>query len=326
MAVRQPSMKELRLKVKAVSVGTGEVARAICECGFTLSERGITTLIVSCARNHQWERAVEVFQAMSCPALAARVKPNFYIYSALISVCCAGGAFQQALDKLGEMRATAKLDPKLKPDVQLYRILMGSFHAAGRHADVLQLFDMLLEDSVEGYSSQVLLWVLEDAAKGEDWEKAFLVLDKLNELKMDVPQRVYTKLLATCAKRREFEIAIELFLGMQMAGIVPDSFSCHNMIAAAASAEPDGRLCVELLQSMHETKIPVLPCTYEYVFDSRGGGFRGNTLEPLEPQHQDYLQGALKGARGSLCDRKNAQSEYPTNKGWYPACGRIVPC
>lgn len=289
-------MRALRCRLKTAGIGTGQIRALIESSTFDLTERGFTMLIVSCRRSCKWKKALEIFATMTGAKIRGRgVRPNFYTYSSLISVCCAAGACREALTLLEEMRKLAEADAEFKPDNEVYRALVNACHEVRRHTDIMHLYNIMQKDQVANIAPETYLVVLQAAAETGCWTKGFQVLDMLNQHKIDVPNKVYNALLSTCAEKGAVQIAVEVFIGMQMAGVSPDPTGCDHMISAAVAAR-DTHMCCELISSMESAEIAVVPNTYNRVL--------GLLLE-------NGSQKAAEDGAAGLMDGKMEQSACP---------------
>lgn len=288
-------MKGLRIALKGVEPGSGEIARTIESCNFDLTERGFTMLIIACRRCSRWRKAMEIFTAMKGDKMRARgVRPNFYTYSSLISVCCRAGACDQALGCYRELRREAIKEMELMPDAAVYSKLIRACHRFNRPSDVVDLYYAMKADCGIKAWKKCLMCVLEGLAQMTVWEEVFKVLSMMMKMGIDVPIGTYSNLLAYSADQKAAETGVEVFLAMQMAGVCVDSALCHSMVLVAVSAG-DPAMCLDLLKSMVNAGRTVSCGTYR-------------CIEQLLSQH------TLQGAKIELRELKkmygyNAASE-----------------
>lgn len=258
-------MRGLRRSLKHIDPGNGSVARAIESSTFDLSERGFTMLIVSCRRCNRWRTAMEIFTVMKGDSMREKgVRPNFYTYSSLISVCCSAGACNQAVALYREMKSEAVKDPSLMPDATVYDILIAACHREHRALDVVDLYDDMLEDCPDVINTKSILCAVEAFGDAKLWDRAFDMLDMLMEHDIQAPSTTYIHLLSSCAAQEDVKTAVEVFLSMQMTGICPDPITCHHMVRAAAAAE-DHKTCLELVRSMGHEGVPISLPTFNCV-------------------------------------------------------------
>lgn len=256
------NMNALRRALKTADVSKGEIAWAIENSDFNLTERGFTMLIASCKRCRLWKKASEIFNVMKGETIRKRgIEPNFYTYTSLISVLCVSGACPQAMKMLMEMRVAAKNNPKLRPDSEVYHVLVEACARANRRADVCRLHDMMVQDGVSRTSIPTLLSILEASSEMGCWGSALRILDELHSLQVDLSWRVYSGVLMSCAKKGAVGPAIEVFLGMQMAGTSPNQTTFHHVLQAAIAAR-DAYTSFELLNCMQDECITIRPTVY----------------------------------------------------------------
>lgn len=258
-------IKELRKAIMLAEPGSGRVVREIEACRFELSERGFTMLIIACKRYGSWRVALEILEAMKGERMAEKgVRPNFFTYSSLISVCCASAACDQALQLYGEMVELSQSDPELKPDETIYNPLIVACHKYHRPADATELYETMLPEYGDKVCKKTLVSVLECYGSVAKWRDAFDTLDVLVAAGETIPVETYVNLLSSCADQKAAATGVEVFLGMQMAGVCPNSTACHHMaLVAAAGKVPE--MCLELVRSMREAGITVSSSTYNCV-------------------------------------------------------------
>lgn len=258
-------IKELRKRLMLAEPGSGGVVKMIETCKCELSERGFTMLIIACKRYGNWRIALDILEAMKGEKMATKgIRPNFFTYSSLVSVCCASGACEQALQMYREMLVLAETDPALKPDDTVYNPLIVACHRYHRPADATILYETMLEEYREKVCKKSLVCVLECYGAIAKWREAFETLDVLVGSGVMVPVETYINLLSSCADQKAAGTGVEVFLGMQMAGVCPNSTACHNMALVAAAAEAP-EMCLELLESMQESGVTASSSTYNCI-------------------------------------------------------------
>lgn len=258
-------MSGLRRMLKSIDPASGDICRTIESAAFTLSERGFTMLIVSCRRCNRWEKAMEIFRAMKGDVLRSKgIRPNFYTYTSLISVCSAAGACSQGLQVLEEMRLAAESNPDIVPDVQVYETLIVACHLQHKSQDVVKLYGMMKTEWSQEVSREALICVMEAFGDIGKWDQAFELLEVMAGMSQEVLLSTYTRLLCFCVNQGTLDTAVEIFLAMQMWGVHPDPIICHYMIQAAASV-PNIQMCLELTKSMREAGLEVTHSTSSYL-------------------------------------------------------------
>lgn len=263
--VAAEDIKELRKALMLADPGSGKVIKEIEACKFELAERGFTMLIIACKRYGNWRVALEILEAMKGEKMAEQgVRPNFFTYSSLISVCCASGACDQALQLYREMMDLAENDSKLKPDETVYNPMIVACHRYHRPADAAALYETVPEEYRVKVCKKSLVCVLECYGAIAKWSKAFETLDVLVRSGVIVPVETYISLLSSCADQKAAGTGVEVFLGMQMAGVCPNSTACHHMALVAAAAEAP-EMCLELVRSMQEAGVTASSSTYNCI-------------------------------------------------------------
>lgn len=269
----------LRRMVKKALPGSGRVASAIRTAQFQITERGVTVLIVTCRKRREWRKAVEIFNAVPLtgsneqgghPALV----PNFYTYSAVISVCSKSGALDTAMGLFREMQAAADRDAKLQPDASIYRLIIASARNYGEYALAV---DMYKEGICVGLDLD--LWTLECAVmscmKLGEWRTALDILEKIpralereeqkqaevdgemerQEAGMCVREQ-YALILNSCRVSGDVDLAVETMLMMQMMGEQLSPLMCDSVMMAAEVAR-DTATGLSLLHEMIEHQIEI---------------------------------------------------------------------
>lgn len=267
----------LRRMVKKALPGSGRVASVIKSAQFRITERGITVLIVTCRKRREWRKAVEIFNAVPLtgsseegghPALV----PNFYTYSAVISVCSKSGALETAMGLFREMQWMAEEDVRLKPDASIYRLIIASARNYGEYGLAV---DMYHEGVCAGLDFD--LWTLECALVScvelREWRTMLDVVGEMPRVmdregenaeegeEMDEQGAVcvreqYLLILESCRVSGDVDLAVETMLTMQMMGEELDSHVCESVMKAVEVAG-DNAAGLGLLHEMMEHHIEI---------------------------------------------------------------------
>lgn len=243
--------------IKDAHVGTGEVRQVIESASFKVCSRDITRLITSCKSLKQWEKAIEILdvtkQGHGTPTNVSR--PNFFTYSAAISVCCKTGRLMEADQLLEEMKVAAGYDPSLSPDRVVYRMLVSCCAKADRAERVLGLYKEMERLGVDA-DEQTMQHVLTAQINVKELGAASVMIDRMHEGGKEISSKQYVHFIAACSEVGNLEMAIELFLIIQMQGVEPCQHICHYLMEAIeAACLPT--MGVQLLQEMLEAGIPV---------------------------------------------------------------------
>lgn len=223
---------------------------------------------------------MEIFNAMKLTSLS----PNFYTYSAVISVCSKSGAIPTALKIFSEMKVTCQKDKSMAPDGSIYRLLISAARNSGNHELVLELFNeaeglgLVLDECTLmcalSASMQLKLWskvaeilnllqyvwVQEDGIKNRTstkWESGKDKEKRKSEGQAFERRDCYLRIIDGCAENGDSKLAVEIMLTMQMVGEQIDEPALSGVMkAAAAAGDADTGLSVLHQMLVHGFEIP----------------------------------------------------------------------
>lgn len=253
----------LRKAVREAEIGTGSVRKAIQSAKFFITGRNFTGLIRTFRNSKEWEKALEIFETMRVCDLSVGEPPNFYTFSATISVCSKSGQLEEALWLLKEMKDSALEDPSLMPDAAVYRLIILCCIKKGRCDDAV---DMLCEMSQEGINADedTLENIVMALVRVESWKLAIWVLNGLHACGAVLSVEHYGDFIEFAVKAGSIEVATEVFLTMQMLDVKPDQRCCDNIVHATIATE-DLDTAIQLLEDMRECEIPISNGAYACV-------------------------------------------------------------
>lgn len=140
--------------------------------------------------------------------------------SALISACATAGKWQEALDVFNSMKQAAINDPDCSPNTITYSSLISACAAGSRLDKALQVYDEMQEARLQPdhitYSTLISAY-----EKAGDFAEALALLDKLHETGGAAPADTYVKIMQYLAGKQLWNRALEVFLELQVAGILP---------------------------------------------------------------------------------------------------------
>lgn len=230
-------MAALRSFLKSAQAGTGEIQKAIEASTFDIGERGFTMLIATCGRSGRWKKALDVFDAMCGESMFSKgIRPNAFSYSATISVCCGAKACGKALEVYGKMKAVAREDSTLSPTSFVFEALIPECHRSGRYDKAAELYEEMLSMGMPP-SSPTLLCVVEAYLGRKNLKLAAEAIDRVHSMGKALPKKCYRDFIRGCAEQRDCEMAVEMFLSMQMAGVPVDSPTCHWVMRVAEETD-----------------------------------------------------------------------------------------
>lgn len=217
LSKRAWDMDTLKRSICSAQTGTGEVRQIIETCTFKPREQAFTTLINMCGQLRDWQKAVEVFDAMQC---VRGVKANTYTYSALIAACSSAGEWVHALDFFEQMKEAAKSDSSCAPNEVTYSSLITACERGGQFDKALAIYDEMLANNISAdhitYSS-----VLSACEKSRNWPRAEMLLMEMHSRGLTGNAVIYSELLLHYAEQGDWSKALSMCLSMQSAGQDP---------------------------------------------------------------------------------------------------------
>lgn len=254
----------LKSKVKRTVWGCGSIAHLITSSTYAVTVRDFTLLIMGCKKQCEWLKALEIFDVLRKVG-AGQLKlhspsatppaPNFYSYSAVVSVCCKTGALPAALNLLCLMKEESQKDKSLAPDKTTYRQLITAAKRWRNMELVLVLFGESKERGLQ-LDQQCLRCCLEADIELGRWGHALDVMDEVLRTSSSedaVPGKelhaVFEEIVSGCARSGEVDLAVEALLTMQVLELEPGEKVLNAVMMAAERAE-DVQLAEELYQEL----------------------------------------------------------------------------
>lgn len=254
----------LKSKIKRTEWGTGRVAQIITSSSYPVTVRDFTLLIMGCKKQCEWLKALEIFDVLRRVG-AGELKllgraaehapaPNFYSYSAVVSVCCKTGALPAALSLLCLMKQEAQKDESLAPDETTYRQLITAAKRWRNMELVLVLFEEAKLRGLE-VDQHCLRCCLEASMGLGRWSQALDIVDKLvhcgseEGLSGEELQSQFLDIVRGCGDSGEMNLIVEVLLTMQVLGLEPGVEVLTAVMLAAERAE-DVKFGMELYQEL----------------------------------------------------------------------------
>lgn len=215
--------------------------------------------------------------------LEVGARPNFFTFSATISVCSKSRRLSETLWLFNEMKAAAETDSSCRPDGVVYRLVIMCCHQESKLNEIVQLYLEMTKEGIET-DDQTLQHVLSSCMEDKAWKVAIDVLDKLHSRDITLSTGQYASLISLCVAEGDMDSAIEVFLMMQMMEVKPDASCCHS---AMSSIKWLGDPCVgiQLLQDMNYCDIAILPETYACILktcmDARSSDTLSRVIEMM---------------------------------------------
>lgn len=251
-------LTQLTKAVKAAATGTGAVARIMDSASFKLCPRGLTRVIMGCRNSRQWAKAMEILQ-LARDGTAGLPKPNFFAFSAAISVCCRSRRVSETIFLLREMSRSAAQDPSLAPDSVVYRLVVSCCVKEGDHVKALEVFGEMSEGGIMA-DDQTLVLVLKALTATKQWERAVEVMDGVHGRGRVLSIQQYNQIIGACIMDGDVDNAIEVFLMMQMVGVDVDTYTCDHIMTGMHVAQCP-HMALDFLDSMQKCGQTVLPRT-----------------------------------------------------------------
>ncbi|EFN59867.1 hypothetical protein CHLNCDRAFT_133694 [Chlorella variabilis] len=180
--------------------------------------------------------------------------PNTFSYSALISALARAGRWQEAERYFQELAAKAQRHPDMQPNTVTYAALISAYEKGGQLDRALAAFERQLAADVAPdlitYSS--LITACERAGS---LGQASCLLDQLHGSGLVGNHQLYHGLLSACQVAGRWELAVEVFLGMQCATMRPTAHTVGLLLGTLCEAGQAGHaLCLlcEALRGRYE--------------------------------------------------------------------------
>lgn len=215
-AKRAPwNMDALKAAILFARPGTGQIKLIVDSCSFRPREPGFTSLINFCGRLTDWQKAVDIFEAMTS---IEGIRPNKFTYSALISACSGSGEWEKAIEVFEEMKLAAKSDPGCKPNAVTYSALITACERSGHFEQALKIFDEMEDYDVK--ADQVTYTAaISSCLRSDRIELGEKLIYRMHEDGYVSPPNIYCDLFAKYRQDGNWQNALDLFLAIQMVGI-----------------------------------------------------------------------------------------------------------
>ena len=133
------------------------------------------------------------------------------------------------------MKQAATDDPDCRPNTITYSSLISACAAGSRLDKALQVYDEMQEAGLQPdhitYSTLISAY-----EKAGDFAEALALLDKLHETGGAASADTYTKIMQYLAGKQLWNRALEVFLELQVAGILPFHFSLPHARVSSCPA------------------------------------------------------------------------------------------
>lgn len=259
----------IRHAVKMATAGTGEVGEIIKSAECAVPPKEFTKMIRTCRDTQDWQKALDILDVARSEDSEEGSPLNFFTLSATISVCCKSGRVSEALSLLEEMKVRGEKDAAYRPTSAVYRLVIMSCVKGGQLGKSMSIFEEMLQRGVHP-DDDTLVHVLSAMIEEQQWEMGVRTMDRVHGRGTAFTVEQYNYFISSCAVEGNLDTVTEVLIMMQMAGVEPNSLTCHHVIL---SAEKSGRTPtgVEFLHNVHavgiEVHVMTLVCLLEALLD-----------------------------------------------------------
>ena len=138
-------MSSLKQAISAAVAGTGQVREIIQSCVFSPREQAFTSLIKLCGNSGEWQKAIEIFEAMH---FLGNVRPNTYTYSALIAACSTSRQWFKAIEVYELMKLMSLTDSQCHPNKVTFCAIISACEKGGYYDKALEVFQEMIHVGV----------------------------------------------------------------------------------------------------------------------------------------------------------------------------------
>eukprot|EP00210_Caulerpa_lentillifera_P000923 g893.t1 len=223
------TLKSMIFKAKA---GSGEIAEALKACTFVPRAQAFTTLINLCGRMREWEKAIEVFEAME---KVRGVKPNTYTYSALIAACSSSGEWEKALAIFRDMKSASLANPDCAPNEVTYSTVITACQRGGLVDTAMELYEEMLSSGLlpdQGSFNSILSAV----ERNERFDMAEKILADMHRQGLTGNPSIYCELIDCYSNTGNWSKIISLYEQLQRIQGHPEEAVRQEVIKALSKS------------------------------------------------------------------------------------------
>ena len=205
--------------------------REMAKHGRKPRQQAVASVVSMCARNGQWELALETFQGM----LKADYKEEIDTasYNAGIEAYASVGMWQQTLRLHEEMR-----DRNINLDETSIALAMNACSKAGEWEVALRLLDRMPRNGLP-LSSLAYCAAMDACSCNGQWELALQLFEAMLDSGVNVDTEEYKAALRTCARNARADEAMNLYKNMRDARMQVLDGEVLNYMLDALRNEPD---------------------------------------------------------------------------------------
>lgn len=138
-------MSSLKKAISSAIPCTGQVREIIQSCVFSPREQAFTSLIKMCGNSGEWQKAIEIFEAMY---FVGNVRPNTYTYSALIAACSTSRQWSKAIEVYELMKVMSITDNQCHPNKVTFCAIISACEKGGFYDKALKVFQEMIQTGV----------------------------------------------------------------------------------------------------------------------------------------------------------------------------------
>lgn len=250
------NMEELKQYV--MQVETSDVKTVIRQALFAPRQMAYTSLMQIAGKSKQTDKAVAIFEAMK---EIGSLKPNTFSYTALISALARVGDWQRAGKYFKEMKEVAETESGVSPNRVTFSSMISVYDKANKFDMAMKTYKEQLDSNIQPdlitYAS-----ILTACQRAGSMKDAVQILETMHSNDLLGPLQLYHNLLSECSE--DWETALEIFIGMRMAGITVNAVT-FNMVVRALHAGSQKDHAVTLMKQAEDLDVKLGASFYESV-------------------------------------------------------------
>ena len=250
------NMEELKQYV--MQVETSDVETVIRQALFAPLQMAYTSLMQMAGKSKQTDKAIAIFESMK---KIGSLRPNTFSYTALISALARVGDWQRAEEYFKEMKQVAETESGVSPNRVTFSSMISVYDKANKFDMAMKTYKEQLDSNIQPdlitYAS-----ILTACQRAGSLKDAVKILEAMHSNSLLGPLQMYHNLLSECSE--DWETAMEIFIGMQLAGITVNAVT-FNMVIRALHAGSQKDHAVTLMKQAEDLGVTLGASFYEAV-------------------------------------------------------------